>query len=277
MDGSTTSAEDRTYHHGQHYRNCRMALFVRMFYIGLLNIFISHDFCKFRMSKKAALIGSHFPTIYLTVISLLQGIALSQLVPNIITYMEIVDNPLSNIYILPLSLMLLIIFIVWHHYAIGIFFLRWFPNIIDTIIPFMISIGQFVLMSYLTIETVDTDIQLSAWTKGFAAFLVMGSFAYFAAAIRLEAELFEDLMSKASTIEHVERSRKYYIIAGFSILFQGLFAFLIVLVEMESLLIISLILILGHLVYFEHVMLHSIKPHFIKALDEFELKQSQRK
>ena len=63
------------------------------------------------MSKKAALIGSHFPTIYLTVISLLQGIALSQLVPNIITYVEIVDKPLSNIYILPLALMLLIIFI----------------------------------------------------------------------------------------------------------------------------------------------------------------------
>ena len=41
------------------------------------------------MSKKAALIGSHFPTIYLTVISLLQGIALSQLVPNIITYVAV--------------------------------------------------------------------------------------------------------------------------------------------------------------------------------------------
>jgi len=229
------------------------------------------------MSKKAALIGSHFPTIYLTVISLLQGIALSQLVPNIITYVEIVDNPLSNIYALPLALMLLIIFIVWHHYAIGIFFLRWFPNIIDTIIPFMISIGQFVLISYLTIETVDTDIQLSAWTKGFAAFLVMGSFAYFAAGFRLEAELFEDLMSKAATLEHVERTKKYFIMAGFSILFQGLFGFLIVFIEMDNLLIISLVLILAHLVLFEFVMLNSIKPHFIKALDDYELKQNQRK
>ena len=229
------------------------------------------------MSKKAALIGSHFPTIYLTVISLLQGIALSQLVPNIITYVEVVDNPLTNIYILPLALMLMIIFIVWHHYAIGIFFLRWFPNIIDTIIPFMISIGQFVLISYLTIETVDTDIQLNAWTKGFAAFLVMGSFAYFAAGLRLEADLFEDLMSKAASLEHVERTKKYFFMAGFSILLQGMFGFFIVMIEMDNLLLISLILILAHLVLFEMVMLNYIKPHFIKALDDHEMKQNPRK
>jgi hypothetical protein len=96
------------------------------------------------MSKKAELVGSHFPTIYLTVISLLQGIALSIIVPNFITYLDIVENPWSHVEVIPMVLMLLIIFIVWHHYAIGIFFLRWFPNIIDTIIPFVVSIGQFL-------------------------------------------------------------------------------------------------------------------------------------
>src|SRR4249919_3830967 len=105
------------------------------------------------MSKKAEIVGSHFPTIYLTVVSLLQGIALSQLVPDITTYLGVVPDPWSHAEVLPLLLMLLVIFIVWHHYAIGIFFLRWFPNIIDTIIPFLISIGQFYLITFLLVKT----------------------------------------------------------------------------------------------------------------------------
>src|SRR5688500_10214080 len=104
------------------------------------------------MSKKAELAGNYFGAIYLTVISLLQGIALSQLVPEIITYFEIAESPWRNIHLIPFLMMLMIIFVVWHHYAIGIFFLRWFPNIIDTFIPFIISIGQFFLISFLNIE-----------------------------------------------------------------------------------------------------------------------------
>jgi hypothetical protein len=146
------------------------------------------------MSKKAELIASYFPTIYLTVISLLQGIALSQLVAIILTYLGIVENPWTDIHILPLLLMLLIIFVVWHHYAIGIFFLRWFPNIIDTIIPFAISIGQFVLISYLNIKTSVTDMQMEPWMTGFAIFQLLGSGAYFSAAWR-RTDLFANIMS----------------------------------------------------------------------------------
>ncbi|MBK9985177.1 MAG: hypothetical protein IPP15_22940 [Saprospiraceae bacterium] len=120
----------------------------------------------------------------------MQSVALSQLVPIIITYFAISEHPWTDIQVLPLALMMLIIFIVWHHYAIGIFYLRWFPNIIDTIIPFVVSIGQFFLVSYLTIRTSLLDIDMGRWTVGFAIFLVVGSFAYFAAAWRIEADLF---------------------------------------------------------------------------------------
>src|SRR4029453_15656752 len=104
------------------------------------------------MSKKAELIGSHYPTIYLTVISLLQGIALSQLVPYIIRYLETVENPWTDIHVL-----LFLFIFLWDHYSIGIFFLRLFPNIIDTIIPFIVSIGQFILISFLDFQTSVSD------------------------------------------------------------------------------------------------------------------------
>jgi hypothetical protein len=121
------------------------------------------------MSKKAELVGSHFPTIYLTVISLLQGISLSQLVPNTLEYLNTADHPWSHIPIVAMLLMLLVIFIVWHHYALGIFFLRWFPNIIDTIIPFFVSIAQFYLISLLKVQdSVVSMERIEAWTLGYA-------------------------------------------------------------------------------------------------------------
>ncbi|MDQ3016836.1 MAG: hypothetical protein M3R25_09005 [Bacteroidota bacterium] len=222
------------------------------------------------MTKKAEIIGSHFPTIYLTVISLLQGIALSQLVPNLISFFELSKSPLTDLRILPLLLMLFVIFIVWHHYAIGIFFLRWFPNIIDTILPFLISLGQFILISLITIDTAIQDMNVTSWTMGFAAFVLLGSLAYFSAAWRLDPPLFNNLMSLENAEEHCRRAKNFYMWAGISILFQGLYGFLIVLVGQPALLLGSLIFFILHLILSEYFQLHNLKPHFMRAMDEFD-------
>ena len=228
------------------------------------------------MSKKSELIGNYYGTIYLTVISLLQGIVLSQLVPSIIRYSELAVNPWKDVHLLPLVLMLLIIFNIWHHYAIGIFFLRWFPNIIDTTIPFMISIGQFFLLSYLDVNDSVNDIDVAAWMKGFAVILIIGCFAYFGAVWRLDPEFFTNIMSKENAIQHVVISRKLYKLAGFAVLFQGMFALLIVILQKENWLWISLILLITHLIISEYLLLRWVKPHFIKAMDELEEEKQSR-
>ena len=222
------------------------------------------------MSKKAELVGSHFPTIYLTIISLLQGIALSQLIPNLLNYLKLADNPWANVQLVPLVLMFLVIFIVWHHYAIGIFFLRWFPNIMDTIIPFIISIGQFYLMSFLDVKTSINDINTVAWTMGYAMVLIIGSFAYFSASWRVDATLFTNLMSLEHGIIHRDLTKKYFLFAGFSIFCQGVFALMLWMMHRTDWLLVSLVLLVAHLVVFEIVLLQSIRPHFEHALDEFE-------
>lgn len=222
------------------------------------------------MSKKADLVTGYFPNIYLSVTSLLQGIALSQLVPMILIYLRVVPDPWRDIHLLPLALMMLIIFTVWHHYAISIFFLRWFPNIIDTLVPFLIGIGQFVLLSYINIETNVAEIQLEPWTMGYAGFLIAGSFAYISASMRLEAALFDNIMSKEATLVHARLTRKYYLLSGYSILGQGLFALLIGIMHWPYLLWVSLGLMITHLILFEYFLLHSIKPHYVKAMDEYQ-------
>ena len=222
------------------------------------------------MSKKAELLTGYYPNIYLSVTSLLQGIALSQLVPIILKYLDIVPQPWGKNEIYPLILMLLVIFIVWHHYAISIFFLRWFPNILDTLVPFLVGIGQFVLISFIDFKTTLSDIQVIPWTYGYAIFLIIGSFAYFSASWRLEPDLFLNTMSKPATLIHAELTKKYYTFSGFSILAQGLFAFLIILVHNDSLLLVSIILLITHLVLFEFFHFNSIKPHYVKAMDEYQ-------
>ena len=222
------------------------------------------------MSKKAELLTGYFPNIYLSVTSLLQGIALSQLVPIFLIYLGLVPQPWGDIHVVPLAMMMLIVFIVWHHYAISIFFLRWFPNIIDTLVPFFIGIGQFVLISYINIKTTVDEIQIVPWTKGYGIFLIMGSFAYLSVSWRLEPELFTNVMNEKSSLIHAKLTRKYYTFAGVSILAQGLFAILIGILQNFSLLWLSLILLVSHLILFEFFLFYSIKPHYIKAIDEFE-------
>lgn len=222
------------------------------------------------MSKKSELVGNYFGTIYLTVISLLQGIVLSQLVPNIIAYTKLAVDPWSDIRLIPLVMMLLIIFIVWHHYAIGIFFLRWFPNIIDTTIPFTVSIGQFFLLSYLTIETSVADIQVTSWATGFAVILILGSFAYFGASLRLDAGLFTNIMSLENAVIHRRVSVRYYGWAGVAVLLQGIFALLSVLLGKENWLYISLLFLTAHLVISEYFLLRYVKVHFVNAVDEYD-------
>ncbi len=222
------------------------------------------------MSNKSELIADYFPNIYLAVISLLQGIALSQLVPIFLTYVEVAEDPWLDIHLLPILLMLLIIFTIWHHYAISIFFLRWFPNIIDTLVPFLVGVAQFVLISYLTIKTDLSDMRVADWTFGFAIFLMSGSFPYLAAAWRLEVDLFANIMSKKNAIQHGEITKKYYKWAGYSIFIQGVVVMLIVQLEQHSWLVFSLILLLGHLLLFEYYLLYRIKPHYVKSMDEFD-------
>jgi hypothetical protein len=219
--------------------------------------------------KKSELVGNYFGSIYLTVISLLQGIALSLLVPLIVRYFDKAPNPFTDHHLVPLMLILLIIFTVWHQYAIGIFYLRWFPNIIDTIIPFMISIGQFFLIYFVTFDQSIEEMRLKPWMAGFGIFLNLGSLPYFAAGIRLEADLFTNIMFPAAAEEHVRRSRKYFMVAGSMMLFQGIFAMIMLFMGAEQLLWVSLLFFTAHLVITEYMTLKSIKPHFIKAMDEY--------
>lgn len=216
--------------------------------------------------RKADFVNNYFGSIYLTIIALLQGVAIYQLMPYMISYFTSSEIHYSNIYTVPLFLTLLIIFTVWHHYVNGILFLRWFPNIIDALIPFAVSISEFFLISFLAYKDQPATMNTHAWTQSFTFFLFTGSVAYFAAAIRHDPELFINFMDKETSLIHGKLVRRFYILGGISMLLQGLFSIFILVVHKDRLLWLSLLLFIMHVGLLEYLHIRQLLPVFKKGL-----------
>lgn len=222
------------------------------------------------MNKKADFVNNYFGSIYLTIIALLQGVAIYQLMPNLINYYTSSQVHFTDLYTVPLFLTLLIIFTVWHHYVNGILYLRWFPNIIDALIPFAVSISEFFLLSFLENKNQLASMNTHAWTQSFIFFLVMGAIAYFAAAIRHDPELFINFMNKETSVIHGKLVRKFYNFGGVSMLVQGLFSIFILLTHWYGLLWFSLILFILHIILLEYFHIMRLLPVFQKGLNEVQ-------
>ena len=226
------------------------------------------------MNRKADFVNTYFGSIYLTIIALLQGIALFQLVPYLIDYFTSQQIRIANLYTVQLFLMLLIIFVVWHHYVNGILYLRWFPNIIDALIPFAISISEFFMMSFLKYDYKTSNINLHMWLQTFACFLIFGSIAYFAAAIRHQADLFTNMMDKKAAMIHGRNIRRFYKRAGVAMTLQALFSILILITHRDWLLWLSLLFFVLHIIISEYFHIRHIHPAFDKGISEFGTKES---
>lgn len=221
------------------------------------------------MNKKPDFVNTFFGSIYLTIISLLQGVAIYQLTPYLISYCTSDTTRLNDISTVPLFLTLLIIFVVWHHYVNGILFLRWFPNIIDAIIPFGISITEFILISFLEKKGQAMQMDIHGWMKSFLFFLIMGSVAYFAAAFRNDTTLFTNFINKRIAEIHGKNILRFYLQAGTSMSLQAVFSIFILIVEKEWLLWLSLLFFVLHITISEILHIRKILPSFKKGLEDF--------
>jgi len=221
------------------------------------------------MNKKSELVSTYFTSIYLTIIALLQGVAIVQLVPFLISYFTSDNTRITEIYTAPLFITLLIIFVVWHHYVNGILYLRWFPNIIDALIPFAVSIAEFFMIAFLENKGENSSMNMHAWMRTFTVFLFLGAIAYFAAAIRHDATLFSNIMDSDSAALHKKNIRRYYTRAGISMILQALFALFMLIIYQSWLLWFSLLFFILHIVISEILHIRYLQPTFVKGVSEF--------
>lgn len=84
-----------------------------------------------------------FASVYLTITSLIQGIVLARGVEVAVT------TSAPNDFVWQVfAVNFLVILVVWHHYMYGALYMRWDPNIVDSLVPLLLGIAQFVMVQY---------------------------------------------------------------------------------------------------------------------------------
>ena len=101
------------------------------------------------------LVEGYFPSIYLTIIALIQGIALSTLAGNFIQEINTgFSSSDPNCYV-KYIIVSTTIFLTWHHYMYGIIYLKWLPGVFDTLIPLSLGATQFIIAGIYGMQEIN--------------------------------------------------------------------------------------------------------------------------
>lgn len=120
-------------------------------------------------------------TVYLTAIALFQGIALALLLNYFVGFwvQNLDAKSLSELFRGRGRYFIfsgMAIFTIWHHYVYRILYLKWFPSIWDTIIPF--SLGTFEILMILLLKHIMDIKIVSYWCYSASLLSFCGVAAY---------------------------------------------------------------------------------------------------
>jgi len=205
------------------------------------------------------IVEKHFASIYLTVIALIQGIALSVLSTNFLSDLHSQPPLLIERY----TLVALTIFITWHHYMYGVIYLRWFPGILDTLLPLSIGASQFVAAGSIQ----DNDPYY--WLIFLSLFFLFAGFAYFNAAKRTKIELFLSSFTAEMSAQYCRYIWRCHIFAGIFCFAHFVFISIIATKMLPyNMIHASIIMSIIYIASYEIYYLKYIKPHYLLMLRE---------
>ena len=102
-------------------------------------------FPKIGKSRLENTIPSSFSSFYLTLIAMIQGVVLSSLATTIPAFV----SPLHVVDLLSALWTLATIIIVWHEYVLSAQEFWWKITWLDSMVPFLLGIGEFLMIDYL--------------------------------------------------------------------------------------------------------------------------------
>lgn len=153
---------------------------------------------KIGLSRLNETIPSSFSSFYLTLIGLIQGVALGLLATRVPTLL----SSFSLIALLYVVLTFIVIVIVWHEYVLAAQEFWWKITWLDSLAPFLLGMGEFLMIEYL-----DRGPNYSAWFFA-AAFTGFGGFlAYINYDLWLNEQDFENSEAYAFFKAHVRKGR----------------------------------------------------------------------
>lgn len=204
-------------------------------------------------------VENHFGSMYLTVIALIQGIALATIAEQFFAGSASGQGVDCHRYVFSG----LVVFAIWHHFMYGAAFLNWWPSAFDSFIPFGLGASEFAMIQLLNNE------DLSRWILATVVLGLFASAAYLNAAVRIRASLFSHLMSDTDATMHVRHVRWCHGVASTLCLVLALCAAVFVRVSQPHRWLMLAPYLLGtHIVVYEFAYTLKIKPFFRRAIGE---------
>jgi len=207
------------------------------------------------------IIENVFTPIYLTVIALIQGIALSLLIQKIVLNLETDEIFYWKRYVVGG----VIIFSVWHHYMYTVIYLRWFPDVLESLLPLSIGVSE-IFMAELSNNAPEQ------WLLSVMSVFFFGGFAYFNAAFKIRPLFFEERINSSSDAEkHCKNISICHGVAGIFCILHAFFLLSFALCFSSSnlytcFMYLVLFYCIIHVVVYELYYSLIIRPHFREAI-----------
>lgn len=125
-------------------------------------------------------IQSQFPSVYLTLLSIIQGVALGLFAAKIWENYTLIFERCDFMTIWATLITFLLLIHVWHEYVIASISMLWIPKLLDALLPFGLGLGEFILIQALA------PLSVSRWFWGAVILSSFGICAYFNTAFRME-------------------------------------------------------------------------------------------
>jgi hypothetical protein len=100
---------------------------------------------KIGLSRLAEMVPASFSSFYLTLISMIHGVALGLLATKLPNFI----SPFKPVGLLYASFTFAVIVIVWHEYVLAAQEFWWEITWWDSLVPFLLGMGEFLMIEYL--------------------------------------------------------------------------------------------------------------------------------
>lgn len=201
----------------------------------------------------------YFPSMYLTVIALGQGIALALLFSPF---------GLSTSLVLKLNwpkyvVSIIVVLAIWHHYMYGSIFTRWFPDLRDSFLPIALF-GSEIFLILTTTENLSRDL----WPHSIWVLSLFSCLAYANAGYRCDPNFFTRLTSEDAKLHcrNIRTVHGYYASTFCGILTFVCFFFAIIGQQPKWYSKAIMVIFIIHFTTFEIIYIWRVKKFFRQAL-----------
>lgn len=223
-----------------------------------------------------SLITNYFVSCYLALISLLQGIAIYLFTDYCFEYIFMPQTSMISISLSQIFFIIIIMCFMWHHYVLGVIYLRWIPGILDTIIPIFLGVFELSMIMQTFIITNDKMQNITRFEYNkynimiIGILLIIAGFAYLNASIKHNAKYLKNIIKNSHHSKNYSKKIKtlHYSMGSLCLLW-GSINLICSIDAVEKIYTVNLILSICAFSFYEIYYFFSIRPFIFNKPKQF--------